>query len=83
MGASIIFGQRVASESLSQSSGIVTLADGGTLEADLIFPTAGTTPNSQLVAAQAPSALDARGYVKVDEYLRVRARNSFGLKRPC
>jgi pyruvate/2-oxoglutarate dehydrogenase complex dihydrolipoamide dehydrogenase (E3) component len=75
MGANIIFGQRVASESLSQQSGIVTLADGRTLEADLIFPTAGTTPNSQLVAAQAPTALNARGYVKVDDYLRVCTRS--------
>lgn len=71
MGAKIIFGQRVTTETLNQQSGTVTLADGQTLEADLIFATAGTTPNSQLVAAQAPSALDARGYVKVNEYLQV------------
>lgn len=47
----------------------LTLSDGEKLVADFVIPTYGVTPNSSFVPAK---FLDAKGFVIVDEYFRVK-----------
>jgi NADH dehydrogenase FAD-containing subunit len=72
MGAEIVYGERVDKDVLDKKAGAIHLKNGQTIEADLIFNTAGTKANSQLISAQVASAVDSHGFVKVDETLKVR-----------
>lgn len=47
----------------------VSLSDGTTLSADLYIPTSGIVPNSSYIPDK---HLNANGFVKVDEYFRVK-----------
>lgn len=53
----------------SGSAQELTLSGGEKLVADLVIPTYGVTPNSSFVPAK---FLDAKGFVTVDEYFRVK-----------
>lgn len=80
MGAEIVYGERVDKDVLDKKAGAIRLKNGQTIEADLIFNTAGTKANSQLISAQVASAVDSHGFVKVDDTLKVRPLPS---RRPC
>jgi pyruvate/2-oxoglutarate dehydrogenase complex dihydrolipoamide dehydrogenase (E3) component len=55
------------------------LADGSTLEADALLVATGRTPNVPAGAAAAGIALNARGYIAVDEYLRTSVPGVYAL----
>ncbi|KAI8625188.1 hypothetical protein F5Y19DRAFT_274788 [Xylariaceae sp. FL1651] len=62
---------------MADGSQELTLSSGEKLVADMVIPTFGVIPNSSFVPAQ---FLNANGFVKVDEYLRVKgAENVFAI----
>jgi dihydrolipoamide dehydrogenase len=57
----------------------LTLADGRTIEADALLVATGRKPNIPAGTADAGIALDARGYIAVDEHLRTSAAGVYAL----
>ena len=71
----------ISSCEVEESRQELTLADGSRLVTDLYIPTFGLVPNSAYVPAD---FLDAKGFVRVDEHLRVKgAKNIWALGDVC
>ncbi|MEM6310714.1 MAG: FAD-dependent oxidoreductase [Pseudomonadota bacterium] len=72
MGVDLILGQRV--ENLASStepySGTVNLTGGGSIDADLVIPAIGSTPQTTLFETLPDVTKSADGRIKVDGYMR-------------
>ncbi len=65
------------------TGGKVATSAGGQLDADLVFWCTGATPNTEWLRNCHPDLLDERGFVKVDQHLRVEGKNNVFCMGDC
>jgi apoptosis-inducing factor 2 len=71
-GVNIIFGEKV----VKHNNNVFWTDKGRSLESDIVFNCGGINPNSEAVNKKFKTKVDERGFVKVDEFLRLEGMNN-------
>ncbi|CUM57727.1 unnamed protein product [Debaryomyces tyrocola] len=73
LGVKVVNNKKSTSFEENGSHSKVIFEDGSSEDADVVIPAYGLTPNSEFLDAK---FLDSRGYLKTDEYLRVKGHHN-------